>query len=120
MKKQKKPIFLVTGLAILLGVVMYMNKPAPSAKDMQTPPPQEAQPADKKEDVAGSVASQMTAKTPPKPKKPKMGPAGPSGPPGSSDGTVIKIKQAPYKPKPSDASTSTQWYTKESARSGSN
>ena len=125
MKKQKKPIILVLFLAILFGVVAFMNKPAtPDSPEAPKTPAQA--PEEKKADVGSDVANQFKNDSKTKPGSPKAltpdakkhmrhGPGGPGGP-DSGMPTILKAKIAPTKPKPNDSSTSTQWYTDESAR----
>jgi hypothetical protein len=133
MKKQKKPIILVLLLAILFGGVAFMNKPTSQGTDEQAADVKQ----EKQESVGKGVADEIKA-APKEPKQigmPKLNVktpeqkaaigagqnAGkfPGGRGGASDmPTIIKIKVQPMKPKPNESSTSTQWYTEESARNG--
>ena len=121
MKKQKKPIILVVALIALFGGVAFMNKPAPSLEGQTTPQSQEP-PVEDKADVSKSVADEVKKKDKAKEddKAVKNAP-GPDGMPKHKGGppdtpSILKIKSAPFKAKPNDSTTSTQWYTKESAK----
>lgn len=121
MKKQRKPIILVLVLAALCGGAAIMNKPQTAGPGQ--PPPAKDNQQENKADVANDVASAVKGagdktQVTPKPNKPHEGvmpgmdhkPAGMGGP------SILKMKVQPFKPKPSDSATSTQWYTDESPR----
>lgn len=128
MKKRKKPIIAILLLAVLFGIVAFMNKPVQSDASPEAPKAAKEAPQEDKKEVGGDVASQLksdskakTSSTKPatpesKPRLPH-GPGGPGGPGSHSGGpSILRMKVAPQKPKPNDSSTSTQWYTNESAR----
>lgn len=112
MKKQRKPIILVLVLAALCGGAAIMNKPQPTAQDQAQAQAKET-PEESKSGVAGDVQAKM-AET-----KPSGVPAKfhrPKNMPGGDGPALLKPKMEPYKPKPNDSATSTQWYTDESPR----
>jgi len=127
MKKQKKPIVLLLILAVLLGGVFVISNGAsssgPEEKDVKAP-------AEKQEAVGSDVAKDMQtaskkddAKKDVKRKNGLQGPAaskkfggGPKGAHGEDLPSIFKPDYKPIKPKLNDSSTSTQWYTNESAR----
>jgi hypothetical protein len=119
MKKQKKPIILVLVLAALFGGAALMNKPvlSPEEEAKQAAAAQQNKP-DTTQAVGGTVADQLKGtSSKPQPKSIKQGrPGMPAKFPGQNGPSIIKPKMAPYKPKPSDSATSTQWYTDESPR----
>ena len=112
MKKQKKPIFLVLGLAALCGVVAFMNKPTSTGPDQPTPA---AQQEESKKDVGSATADLIKKDTPAKPpevKKPKM-----MAHRGGVENVplILKVKVTPQKPKMNESSTAAQWYETDSA-----
>jgi hypothetical protein len=123
MKKQKKPIILVLVLAALFGGAAIMNKPVSNGPG-QPPPAQNNDAKEDKGSVAGDVATNMKAGEQAKaaepktamPKLPKKGGPGRPPIPGADGPSIIRPKIQPFKPKPSDSATSTQWYTDESPR----
>ena len=116
MKKQKKPIILILLLALLVGGAAFMNK-GPSSPEQPTPQPsaKEAEP-ESKEKVGGDVAKQMKEDKPAPPPEASVNKPRKPGMPGFEGPSIIKRKIAPYKPKPNDSATSTQWYTEASPR----
>lgn len=125
MKKQKKPILLVLSLAILLGIVAFIGKSADTEGQPGQPPAGAAPPEDSKDNVADQVGKQLkddkstsSSKTA-APGKAASRMGGPQGKfPGPQGPSLMKPAESSFKPKPNDSSTSTQWYTPESARSG--
>jgi hypothetical protein len=124
MKKRKKPIIAILLLAVLFGIVAFMNKPVQNDASPEAPKAAKEAPQEDKKAVGGDVANQLKTDSKAKPKapapdaRPRMphGPGGPGGPGHEGMPSILRPKVAPQKPKPNDSSTSTQWYTNESAR----
>lgn len=105
MKKKPTPVIPIILLVAALGVVMFINFPRELLPQPgQTPPPAaKTEEAPSKESLAqktaqavkGTKASQMRG---PADEEADTGPA------------LALPKRSPYKPKPNDSSTSTQWY----------
>lgn len=133
MKKRNKPIVLTTLLVLMIGAVAFVNFPREMLAGQHGPDDGHGHDAPKtgndvnvpsKNDIANSVASSV---------KGSSGPGGPGGPggrpgmppgkpgmpgmPGAGGGSVIEVPTyAPQKPTFNDSSTSTQWYTDDTAK----
>lgn len=127
MKKRKFPVVLMLVLAGLFGAVAFMMKPQGASGP--EPAPDTNKPADSSDAVGGDVSKKMgDAKAPPtgKPKMPAAPTTSPGAPgpgkmpmhggPGGNMPTLLKAPVGITKPQMNDSSTSTQWYTTESAR----
>ena len=116
MKKRNKPIILVTVLILMFGTVAFINAPKDAfARPPEAPPTGEKVDVPGKSEIAASVAGDMGKKEPrsrtPSGRPGPGGPGGPGGPDGDEGPAIAVRKSAPYKPTPSDSSTSTQWYS---------
>lgn len=132
MKKRKKPIMLVTLLAVLAGIVFAMSSSGsdPSREQPPTPePPKSDQPrvTPSATDLARAANANKGQPTPP-PGMPKeaaraMREATAGSPKGmiteSDDPTIEVPAAAPItKPTPNDSSIAGQWYSDESHKQG--
>ncbi len=105
MKKRKPPVVLATCLVILLISVGIFFAPQGSGEIhqeqvAQQPVDRQARPTVSSNEVSSMATAAM--------KEQKMTPAKPGG--GNSGPSVIVPKPVSTKPKPTESSTSTQWY----------
>ena len=108
MKKQKKPIVLILLLLAGFGGVAYMNRPARGMDDQKQAAQEQA--PEKEASVAEDVKKNLN-----EPMKTMKTAGNRQGRP-SDLPSILKVKSTPYKPKPNESATSTQWYAPESAR----
>jgi hypothetical protein len=114
MKKRQKPYLLIAVLVLAGGAVAFMNTPQSNPNMPQpeeTPKTGEKVDVPDQKDVAKQVAENMK-----KAGAPKDAMRGPLGAEADNAPLIMKTKSAPYKPKPSDSATSTQWYTNETPK----
>ena len=117
MKRRKPPVVLITCLVLMLVAVGIMYAPRGSTPEgQQEPPPQRAENGDRPKMSSTDVAS-IASQTMKSPGKPGMKPTAMGGEGGAPTGPSIAVPKAhTYVPKPSDSSTSTQWYTNETKK----
>jgi len=118
MKKRKPPIVLGTFLVILLVVVGIIYAPRGTmteeeqAKQAQQQAEQQQDPNAERPTLTPQESSQIMSNVMKSPDK-----SGPPKNPGEPEHSSIQaIKQDAYKPRPSDSSTATQWYTTETPK----